>query len=120
MLDVEKLKIAIQKKDWGKRVAAGDNFYRLIFKLEKRGLTDELKQEDIFQMFQSYKDWEQKTGALVEICKKNDTREDRNAVDYWEKMQQDLLEHMHQIISTSQCDNTLLIDEIIKVADGME
>ena len=120
MLDVEKMKVAIERQNWGNKVAAGDHFYRLIFKLEKKGQSEALKQEEIFQMFQSYKDWEQKTGILVEECRKNDTRDDRKAVEYWEKMQQDLLEHMHQIISTSDCDNTLIIDEIIAIADRMD
>ena len=120
MLDVEKMKIAIEKQDWGNRVADGDNFYRLIFILEKKGSSEALKQEDIYHLFQSYKNWVVKTSVLVEECRKHDTREDRKAVEYWENMQQDLLEHMHQIVSTSSCENTLIIDEIIAIADRMD
>ena len=120
MLDVDKMKVAIEKHTWTKRVASGDHFYRLIFKLEKKGQSEALKQEEIYHMFQSYKAWETRTGTLVEDCRENDTREDRKAVEYWEKMKQDLLEHMHQIISTSDCENTLIIDEIIAIADKME
>ena len=120
MLDIEKMEIAIGKQNWDNKVADGDNFYRLIFKLEKKGLDGVLAQADIYHLFQSYKNWEEKTGALVAECRENDTREDRKAVEYWEKMKQDILEHMHQVITTSQCENTLIIDEILAIADRMD
>ena len=119
-MDVDKMKIAIENHDWGNRVSDGDNFYRLIFILEKKGTKNELKQEDIYHLFQSYKNWVVKTSAMVEECQKNDTREDRKAVEYWERMQQDLLEHMHQIVSTSACENPLIVDEIIEIAEKAE
>ena len=113
-MNTEKLRIAILKGTWGNIVAANDNFYRLLFKLEKKRM---LTLAEVHELFASYKNWTVQIEQLVKDCKGNDTMEDRRAVMYAETLEDDIIHHIESIVTTIKCEDETLLTRLAEQAE---
>jgi len=118
MLTTENLHMVLMEEIWGKRACYGDSFYRLLFKLEKRGQNEATKisNEEMYLMFASYKIWYEKTVELLEACD-SDSKGDREARINGEKFKKDVLEHVHSIITESKAETPDWVTKLIVQAD---
>ena len=113
-MDTDKLKTAILNGSWGNVLAMNDNFYRLLFKLEKKSV---LKTDDTNELFASYQVWVSQIEKMVSECKGNDTAEDRKAVLYSEALMDDIIRHIENIITTVKCEDGALLNKLAEIAD---
>ena len=113
-MDIDKLGKLIMNNDWGTQVANGDNFYRMLFKLEKKR---SMSVEDINILFASYKVWKNVISQLTAECHSNSTMEDRKAIQYSETLDDDIIKHIETILTTVKCDNPNFVQELAKKAD---
>ena len=100
-MDTEKLGKIMCNNDWGTHMASGDNFYRMLFRLEKRS---NLAVDDVKQLFASYKNWKAHVDKLTQECQSNSTMEDRKAIQYSETLVDDILKH-NQWYPSAECVN---------------
>lgn len=113
-MDIDKLGKFIMDNEWGTQVANGDNFYRLLFKLEKKS---NMSVEDIKLLFASYKVWKNLMFKLVEECQSNSTMEDRKAISYSETLSDDIIKHVETILTTVKCDDPNFVQELANKAE---
>jgi len=116
-MDIEKLAEIIQRGDWGNTIATGKHFYRSLFK--KETLTA-MSKEDVLEIFASYKKWRADIFAMIEECKRNNTIEDRNAASYGTTTNDDILEHIHRIVTEVPLVEGTKLEDIINEATKME
>ena len=113
----DKLRTAMLSTNWDGNIANNDNFYRMIFKMEKKVV---LCEEDTNLIFKSYKNWKEQMDQLTAECATNDTMEDRKAVQYAESLDEDIVKQIETIITTVKCDNENLIEELYEKAKAAE
>jgi len=116
-MDNDKLRTAILSTNWEGNIANNDNFYRMIFKMEKKVV---LCEEDTNLIFKSYKNLKEQMDQLTAECAANDTMEDRKAVQYAEALDEDIVKQIETIITTVKCDNENLIEELYEKAKAAE
>ena len=107
--DTDCMLTIIENMDWGKTIADGSQFYKCLFKTDKK---ESITTEDVKVMFASYKNWKKKVGNMLLECK-NDTREDRDAIAWAKKTDEDILQHMHVIITEKKCDDGDLVNGLV-------
>ena len=107
--DKECMMLIIENTDWGKAIADGNQFYKCLFKMDKK---ESITVKEVNVMFASYKNWKIKIGNMLLGCK-NQTREDNEAITWANKTDEDIIQHMHAIISEKKCENTDLVTEFI-------
>ena len=112
-MNIEKMKLVIDKgnaeKRWGLQMADGENYYRMLFKFEKLKV---LTLQDVQKMFASFVNWKEQIDAMIADC------QDQKAVRYAEVLVEDILGHMHNIISNAnKTDPANLLEELMKYAD---
>ena len=108
---------ALKKGEWGLNICDGDNFYKKLFKLEKK---DTLSVQEANIICGSCNRWMDKTAAMMEECKKNGARDDIRAMEYGELLMKDVLEHVHKILTTVPIENENFVRELIELAKKME
>ena len=116
-MDNDKLKLAMLSSDWEGNVANNDNFYRLLFRMEKKVL---LCEEDTNMIFKSYKNWKVQMDQLIGECTTNNTLEDRKAVQYAECLDEDIVKHIETIITSIKCENENILEELLEKARKAE
>ena len=107
--DTECMLLIIENTDWGKAIADGNQFYKCLFKLDKK---EDITVKEINVMFASYKNWKLKISNMLAGCK-NQTREDTEALSWANKTDEDIVQHMHAIITEKRCENTDLVTEFV-------
>ena len=115
-ITLEIVKEAAAKGDWGTNIAKGDNFYRALFRTERK---DEMTMADVRLLFASYNQWIKDTEALMKKCEEKNTRDDRTAIQAAEKLMIDVADHMHQIMKKVQCENKKLKELLTQNANAM-
>ena len=118
-MNIEKMKLVIDKgnaeKRWGLQMADGENYYRMLFKFEKLKV---LTLQDVQKMFASFVNWKEQIDAMIADCQQENSEEDQKAVRYAEVLVEDILGHMHNIISNApKTDPANLLEELMKYAD---
>ena len=113
--DTECMMIVIMNTEWGKAIADGTQFYRCLFKIDKK---EKVTKHDINVMFASYRNWKLKLDKMKEECN-NQTRDEVEALDYAEKTENDIIQHMHVIVSEKECDGCNMIEEFINKAKSI-
>ena len=103
--------------DWGTNIAIGKNFYKSLFKKET---LKEMTRGDVQELFASYKKWRATIFEMIDECKRNETAEDRNAANQGIKTNEDILEHLHRIITEVPLVNGLKMEDIIAEATEMQ
>ena len=116
-ITLEIVKEAAANGDWGTNIAKGDNFYRALFRTERK---DEMTMADVRLLFASYNQWISDTEELMKKCEEKNTKDDRAAIVAAERLMLDVTDHMLEIMTKVQCEQTNLIDVLIKTADTME
>ena len=116
-MELDNLVDIINRGDWGTSIAVGKNFYRSLFRKETQKT---LSREDVLELFASYKKWRASIYNMIEECKKNETMEDRKAVDYAIQTDEDIQQHLHRIITEVPMTNGIKIDDIINESTKME
>ena len=109
VFNTECMLFIIENLDWGKTIADGSQFYKGLFKLDKK---ENITADDVKVMFASYKNWKKKVGNMLEECK-NETREDREAITWAHKTDEDIVQHMHVIITEKKCNEGDLVNELV-------
>ena len=109
VFDTECMITIIENMDWGKTIADGNQFYKGLFKIDKK---ETITTEDVKVMFASYKNWKKKIGNMLLECN-NETREDKDAIAWAKKTDEDILQHMHVIITEKRCDKGDLVNELV-------
>ena len=107
--DTECMKTIIENMNWGKTIADGTQFYKCLFKTDKKEF---ITTDDVNVMFASYKNWKKKIGNMLLECQ-NETREDRDAIAWAKRTDEDILHHMHVIITEKRCDKGDLVTELV-------
>ena len=115
-ITLEIVKEAAANGDWGTNIAKGDNFYRALFRTERK---DEMTMADVRLLFASYNQWIKDTEALMKKCEEKNTRDDRTAIQAAEKLMIDVADHMHQIMKKVQCENKKLKELLTQNANAM-
>ena len=113
-MNTEKLKLAILKGSWGNVVAPNDHFYRLLFRLEKKTV---LTVVEINELFASYQNWLSQIEQMVSECKANDTIEDRRAVSYSLALEDDIISHIENIVTTIKCEDSNMLNKLLNLAE---
>ena len=113
-MDSDKLRVAIVNNDWGTTLANQDNFYRMLFKMERKTV---LEESDTNEIFASYKNWKGQVDKLVQECNTNGTLEDRKAVAFAETLDDDILKHIENIITSPACKDKQLIAHLLVLAE---
>ena len=114
---IDKMMEALQKGNWGINISEGNHFYKAIFKLEKQ---DKLSKADVNLLCGSCKRWVDQTRKLIEEAQDHGSREDLKACEYGERLIQDVLEHMHKILSTMPCtEEENLVQYLSTIANEM-
>ena len=108
-MDIDKLGTVIVSNDWGKTMATGDNFYRMLFKHEKMKA---MSKEDVNSLFASYKNWKEEIDRMTSECHSNSTLEDRKAILYAETLVDDILRHIEAILTNVPCNDKDFIDSV--------
>ena len=116
-MNIDKLVTIMLGNNWGTHLADGDNFYRLLFRLEKQNSLDVA---EIKTMFASYKAWKIQMNTLVQECHSNSTFEDRKAINYSETLNEDIVKHVNMILSTVKCNDQNFMQELAKMAEKTE
>ena len=114
-MDTDKLGNLMCNNDWGTHMASGDNFYRMLFHLEKKS---NMSIDDVKQLFASYKNWKTRVDQLTQECQSNSTMEDRKAIQYSETLIDDILKHIETILATVKCDDPNFLPELINKANA--
>ena len=119
-MNIDKLKVVIEKgndqKKWGLKMADGENYYRMLFKFEKLKV---LSFQDVQKMFASFVNWKEQLDGMIAECRDGDTEEDHKAIRYAEVLVEDILAHMHKIITDAdKTEPTNLLEELMKFADS--
>ena len=110
--DKECMMIVIMNSDWGKSIADGTQFYRCLFKIDKK---DQITVNDVNVMFASFRNWRNKIDAMRAECNKQ-TRDEVEALAYAEKTEADIIQHMHVIVTEKTCAGNDLINGFINMA----
>ena len=116
-MDIDKFGTFLVNNDWGKTMATGDNFYRLLFKHEK---LKSLSISDIKSMFASYKNWKEEIDRMTSDCHRNSTMEDRKAIVYAETLVDDILRHIETIITTIPCEDKNFLKNLQAKVDEVQ
>ena len=114
-MNTDKLKVAILKGSWGTTVAPNDNFYRLLFRLERKTI---LTNAEVNELFASYQTWYNQIEQMVAECKVNETIEDRKAVMYADALEDDIIKHIENIVTTIKCEDEALLNNLLAIAEG--
>lgn len=112
-MNVELLGNIITSGDWGTAMADGDNFYRMLFRLEKKS---SLEVDEIKSLFASYKNWKQQMTVLMQECHSNSTYEDRKAIVYGENLDDDIIKHIETILISVKCEDPNFVQNLIQKA----
>ena len=108
-MNAEKLEAIMLNNDWGTHMADGDNFYRLLFRLEKKS---NMGVDEVKSLFASYKNWRLQMNALTQECHSNSTVEDRKAIAYATTLNDDLVRHIETIVTTVKCDDPNFMQQV--------
>ena len=108
---------ALKVGNWGVDICDGDNFYKILFKLEKK---DKLSIKDTNVICGSCLRWMNKTNAMLEDCRNSATKDDMRAIEYGEQLSKDVLEHVHKILTAMPKENENFIKELIESTKKME
>ena len=114
---IEIMTEALKKGDWGINICDGNNFYKALFKIEKKEI---LSKKDAKIICGSCSRWMDKTEKMMDECKNNGTKEDVKAVEYGEQLMEDVLEHVHKILSSMPHEDENFIKELMELAKTME
>ena len=110
--DKECMMLVIMNSEWGKTIADGTQFYRCLFKIDKK---EQITTSDVNVMFASFRNWKQKINDMRAECK-NQTRDEVDALAYAEKTEADIIQHMHVIVTEKSCIGGDLVNEFINKA----
>ena len=119
VLTINKMHTAIMENQWGNKISQGDNFYKLIFKLEKQGKESSISNEEMYLLFESYKIWFKKTNELLGACN-SESDADTEARVYGERFKTDIMEHVHSIIMESSAETPDWSTKLVVTADMVE
>ena len=115
--DKECMLIVIMNTDWGKSIADGTQFYRCLFKIDKK---DQIMLNDVKVMFASFRNWKIKIDNMRAECNKQ-TKDEVEALAYADKTEADIVQHMHVIVTEKTCvDNDLVNSFITKAKEIKE
>ena len=109
-MDTDKLGLVIMNNDWGTQMASGDNFYRLLFRFEKKS---QLTVKEINSMLASYKNWKLYIDTLTKECHSNSLMEDRKAIAYSETLNDDILKHIDNVLATVKCEDPEFMKNLV-------
>ena len=109
-MNTEMLSKIMTNNDWGTHMADGDNFYRMLFRLERKS---NLTIDDVKQLFASYKNWKKRVNQLTAECHSNSTMEDRKAIQYSETLDEDIVKHIEAILAAVKCDDPTFLPQLI-------
>jgi len=112
-MDAEKLHEAVVNNDcWGSRQSEKDNFYRLIYKLDKKKEKEEkLTIDEVNWLLGSYKKWFFQCEELLADCN-DDNAGNREAQAYGNQLKVDVLNHIHTIITESDCEDADIVNKL--------
>ena len=112
-MDPEKLHDAVVNNNcWGARQSENDNFYRLIFKMDKKKENEEkLTVEDVNWLLGSYRKWFFKCEELLADCIE-DNIGNREAHACGKQLKVDVLNHIHTIITESTFEDNDTINKL--------
>ena len=113
-IDLDKFGMIMVGGNWGTQLASGDNFYRLLFRYEKRS---SLTVEEVNSMLASYKSWKTQIDAMRAECHTNSTMEDRKAISYAVTLNDDIIKHIDTILATVKCDDNEYVQKIVTKAN---
>ena len=116
-MDSDKLRFVLVNNDWGTTLANQDNFYRMLFKMEKKAV---LEEADTNEIFASYRNWKSQIDKLIHECNENGTLEDRKAIAFAQTLDEDILKHIESIITSPACKNKQLVATLLDLANIME
>ena len=115
--DKECMLTVIMNTDWGKSIADGTQFYRCLFKIDKK---DQIMLNDVKVMFASFRNWKIKIDNMRAECNKQ-TKDEVEALAYADKTEADIVQHMHVIVTEKTCvDNDLVNSFITKAKEIKE
>lgn len=110
--DKECMLIVIMNTDWGKSIADGTQFYRCLFKIDKK---EQITLNDVKVMFASYRNWKLKIDSMRADCNKQ-TKDEVEALAYADKTEADIVQHMHVIVTEKTCVDNNLVNSFINKA----
>ena len=116
VLTTDMLHVALMENNWGVRACYGASFYRLLFKLEKKGQNGSITNEEMNLMFASYKIWYDQCIQLLNACS-SDSKGDKEARISGEKIKKDIIEHIHSIVMESTAETQDWNTKLIVAAD---
>ena len=91
-----------------------DNFYRLLFRLERKTV---LTNAEVNELFASYQTWYNQIEQMIAECKVNETIEDRKAVMYADALKDDIIKHVENIVTTIKCEDDTLLTRLAEQAE---
>ena len=109
-MNIDKMTKAIEKghaeKKWGVKVSDQEHFYRMLFKFE-REKQKKLEYSDVQHMFASFCNWREQINKMIADCeahaKSNEgCEEDEKAIRYANCLTEDILTHMHNILTKAE------------------
>ena len=102
-MNIEKMLQVINKgnveKRWGLKMVDGEHYYRMLFKFEKLNV---ITLQDVQKMFASFVNWRTQIDNMIADCQQDSTDEDQKAIRYAEVLVDDILGHMHKIITDAE------------------
>ena len=108
---------ALTRGNWGLDICDGDNFYKILFKLEKK---DKLSIKDTNVICGSCQRWLDKTTVMIEECRESATRDDMRALEFGEQLKKDILEHVHKILTEMPKENENFVKELVESTKKMD
>ena len=125
-MNIEKMTKAIEKghgeKKWGVKVSDQEHFYRMLFKYE-RDKQKKLAYPEVQHMFASYCNWREQINTMIAECEvhaaNNDgCEEDAKAVRYANCLNEDILSHIHRILTKAEAyEPTTLLEDLLKYVE---
>ena len=126
-MNIAKMTKAIEKghaeKRWGVKLSDQEHFYRMLFKYEQEK-QKKLEYSDVQHMFASFCNWQEQITTMIAECEEharnNDgCEEDAKAIRYANCLTEDILNHMHRILTKAETYvPTDLLEELLKYAEA--
>ena len=125
-MNIDKMTKAIDKghaeKKWGVKVSDQEHFYRMLFKYE-RDKQKKLEYSDVQHMFASFCNWREQINSMIAECEahavaNNGCEEDAKAIRYANCLTEDILTHMHKILTKAEEHvPSDLLEDLLKYAE---
>lgn len=125
-MNIDKMTKAIDKghaeKKWGVKVSDQEHFYRMLFKYE-RDKQKKLEYSDVQHMFASFCNWREQINSMIAECEAHaeaniGCEEDAKAIRYANCLTEDILTHMHKILTKAEEHvPSDLLEDLLKYAE---